>query len=480
MASLRRRLVLGTTIGTAAVLSAAGILLHVFVRAGLLDQFDRSLIDKARLLASTVEAEFGRVDLEFEELDMREFHDPGGPGYLEVWLADGSVAFRSRSLGEGDLEPVAGPMESPACRWVRLPRGRSGRAVGIAFQPASEYEYEGLEYGSNRTGETPGATVTLVMARDTASMDLTLNRLKALLLSVGLATILVSVGVLWWAIRLGVRPLGQVATQIGRLGEQDLSARVRMADAPREIQPVIEKLNDLLGRLETAFRRERSFSSNVAHELRTPLAGLRSTMEVTLSRPRGSEQYREALGDSLVIATQMQNMVEKLLSLARLDAGQVEVRPSQVFPNDLIHSCWAPLADSAEGRGLQAEWLLGPQSPVRTDPLLLELAIRNILDNAVAYADNGGTLKIETVVSPDRTDIRVGNSGSKLAQDEAERALERFWRGDTARSAVGIRCGLGLSLVKRVAEVLGGSVGVRSRAGGRFEVTLSIPSGPAQ
>ena len=480
MYSLRSRLVLGTAIAMTAILAAAGVLLYVFVRAGLLRQFDRGLIDGARVFASTVEVEFGEVYLEFDELDMREFEEPDGPGYLQLWLDDGSVGFRSLSLGEADLPRIAGAVESPACQWVKLSGGRSGRAAGITFRPWFHYEDEAEDWPSDELGEVPSETITLVLARETTSMDGMLSNLKALLIFVGSLAIVVSAVVLRTVIRRSLGPLDQVAMQISELGEEDLSGRVEVRNAPKEIQPVTERLNDLLRRLETAFHRERSFSSNVAHELRTPLAGLRSMMEVTLRRPRSSEEYQEALRDCLQISTQMQGMMEKLLSLARLDAGQVEIALEHVSLNDLIRACWAPLADSAEERHLQLQWELAPQASVTADASLLQVALRNILENAVTYADDGGVVKIETVAGQDKTGIRASNSGSALPQQDAERVFERFWRGDTARSAAGIRCGLGLSLVKKIAEVLDGTVKVRSRAGGDFEITLSIPSRPLE
>ena len=477
MHSLRRRLIVGTTVGTAIVLAAAGVLLYSLVRAGLLRQFERSMIDKARLLASTVEVEFGVVDLEFEKLDMREFEGADGPGYMQLWLDDGSVAFRSPSLAGRDLKRFARPAGSPAYRWLKLPNRGRARGVGIVFRPRAEYEDVGVpeEVIPDEPGLMPAGTITLVLARDTSSMDRTLARLRTLLLVTGCLAVALSAGVLWLVIRRSLRPIDQVAAEINRLGEEDLSARLEAPNAPKEIQPVTERLNDLLGRLEIAFRRERSFSSNVAHELRTPLAGLRSMIEVALSRPRGGGEYREALSDSLQVTTQMQAMVEKLLSLARLDAGQVRTAPQSVAINDLVRACWAPLADCAEARRLRIQWELGPPASVVTDPSLLEVALRNVLENAVAHADDGGSVRIETVVGGDRADIRVTNTGSTLPQEEAERVFERFWRGDAARTAAGVHSGLGLSLVKKIAEVLGGAARVRSRAGGEFEITLSIP-----
>ena len=478
MRSLRSALILGTILGTAVVLVAAGALLYSFVRAGLVAEFDQSLADKARLVASTTDQTADGVELDFQELDLRGFGAADPSSYLEVWAADGSPLFRSPSLGQGHLERVAGTVDSPAFRWVSLPDGRPGRLVGITLAPRVDEEDhdDRPEARDEPPSDWPLRTVTLVLARHTGPMATMLSRLRTLLALVGLVTVAVTAVVLWSVVRRSLRPLDHLAGQIGELDEQDLSARVEMPRPLRELVPLTHRLNGLLARLEAAFQRERSFSANVAHELRTPLAGLRSTLEVALSPPQRSSRFREALGDSLQITTKMQAMVENLLWLARVEAGQVAARAEPVPLSDLIRAAWKPLAEAAEARRLDVQWALRITAPVMTDPHLLGQAVRNILENAVEYADEGGRVNIETLVADHRAAIRLTNTGSAVPADQAERVFDRFWRGDAARTATGNHCGLGLPLARKLAAILGGSVEVRSSVGGEFEITVSIPT----
>ena len=299
-----------------------------------------------------------------------------------------------------------------------------------------------------------------------------------MLVLVGLVAVALSAGVLWLTVRRGLRPVDGLASQIARLGEADLAARLEAPDAPRELLPVVDRLNELLGRLEAAFQRERAFSADVAHELRTPLAGIRSTLDVALTRPRGALEYEDVLRGCLRIAVQLQRMVEHLLTLARLDAGQVEIRPEAVCVNTLVRDAWEPVAESAEARRLDVRWALAERVTVTTDRSLLDLVVRNVFENAVVHADEGGSVVVETAARENGVEIRVTNSGSRLSGQQAGQVFERFWRGDAARTETGVHCGLGLPLVKEVVTVLGGSVAVQSTEGGEFRITISIPNAP--
>jgi len=321
--------------------------------------------------------------------------------------------------------------------------------------------------------------IALTLARVTTDFEAALGRLRWLLAVTGLVMVTVSVGALYWIIQSGLRPLDRTAVEISRLDASDLSARVSTEGVPLEIRPLTGRLNDLLCRLEEAFRRERSFSADVAHELRTPLAGLRSTVEVALARERSDREYREALDDVLQVTSAMQDVAERLLVIARMEGGSLDVGREQVLLNDLVHACWRRYAEPAERRRLEVDWALGAATPVTTDGGLLELAIRNVIENAVTYADEGGALRIGTSGARDRASVSVCNSGSMLSQDEAVHVFERFWRGDAARTEAGVRAGLGLSVVQQIMEVLGGTARVESRRGGEFRITLSVPVDPA-
>lgn len=482
MRSLRKTLVLGTSLATAATLLTAGILLYALVRASLLAQFDQSLLDKAQILASAVERERGTLELGFDDLDLREFEGDDPAAYLQLWLAAGSTLYRSSDASNSELKLLGEPRKLPIFGRITLPDGRDGRAVMFRFiprgdrgLPARDNQMEGGAQSNPQRNSTAEA-IDIVLARSTGALDQTLTYLGGFLLLVGLTAVAMSTGILWWIVRRSTSPLEKLAKEIGRFTEDDLAKRIDLDAAPLEIQPVVDRLNDLLRRLDDAFRRERAFSANVAHELRNPLAGLRLKMDVATSRTREPPEYEQAIDDCRRITGQMETMVENLLSLARLEAGQVQVRYESLLLGRLVRELWEPLDAEAGSRLLNVQWSQEEEVPIVSDPSLLKVVVRNVLENAVAYANQGGTVRIEARSVDGEAKISVSNTGSSFSQDQAESAFEQFWRGDEARSEVGVHCGLGLSLVRKIASVLGGTAVARCSMEGNFEVVVSIPT----
>jgi len=465
--SLRTRVLVAVVVANAAVLAASGFAVYALMRASLLGEFTTALANKARAIAALVEHEHSRFEVEFSEREFPEFRQ-GGPECLELWAPTGEVLFRSASLRGRDLPRFPPGKRDVGAFRVTLPDGRPGRMVLLSLAARRD------EHARGRP-----AQITVALARTTFALDRTLARLGRLLVAVCAAAAAASAALLAWLVPAVLRPVGRVAAQIERLGEDDLSARVAAPDAPRELAPVVERLNALLARLEAAFERERAFSADVAHELRTPLAGLRTTLEVALSGKRDPASLEEALRDSLAITCQTHAMVENLLAMARCEAGQVRVARESVRLDELLRECWRPFGEAATGKGLKVEWQVEEPLAVETDREKLRLILGNLLDNAVTHADAGGRVRIAASRSDGDVAVVVANTGSRLGPGEAARAFERFWRGDAARSDTGAHCGLGLTLSDRLARLLGASLEIQSVAGGEFVATLVLRGGGA-
>ncbi|MBN1489729.1 MAG: HAMP domain-containing protein [Phycisphaerae bacterium] len=470
MRTLRSRLLLGTAIGTATVLLVAGIALFALFRSALWQEFDESLATKARSLAAMMELDGDALDLEFDEANLPEFRPSATAEYFEVWLNDAEAYACSPSLAGGDLPRITGSIEAPGFQTLSLPDGRRGRLAGISFMPRRE----------GRDTEAARPTVTFVLARETASIDHTLAQLRWILAGVGVAAVLVSVGVLAWLVQRGLHPVRRLAGEISEIGVADLSARLNGTDVPGELSPVVDRLNDLLQRLESAFQRERRFSADVAHELRTPLAGVRSILEVALSKPREGATYQQAMAECLTINRHMHQMMENLLHLARADADQLTLASETVDLPALLRECWTPLEQRASEKGLTVSWRLQEPCTLRSDVDKLRLVLQNLLDNAVAYANRGGQIAIESVSANGETTLTISNTGSTLSPADLNHVFDRFWRGDAARKATGQHCGLGLALCRTVTTLLGGSIRISTAPPDRFIVTFCVQCAAAE
>ena len=485
--SLRFHLLRGMIGAVALLLALFGIVVYTVISHELQRGFDASLVAAANAIAASVAFEDGVVEVEIGTEEVAALDRGQRPLCFQVWLDDDVTLMRSASLGQTDLSRFAGDIGEPAFRATSLPGNRPARAVGIRFHPAIEQEYEyddddEEDLDEPEDVESQGTTdsvpeVVLVVAGDTTALR---GRTRALLWLLLIAWA-ITMGVAWWVSSIivgrGLRPLNAMAQQIAAVREEDLAARVSADDVPIELAPVVEKLNDLLHRLEAAFRRQRGFTADVAHELRTPLAGIRTTIEVALARQRDQAEYAEALTDSLDIARRMGATVENLLTLSRLDAGKITFRCEQIDVARLVDACWQPLAQRAQVRGLTFESRVPKDAVCLCDKDSLTTVVTNLLDNAVEYADDGGRIVAAVQYDDDAARISIANTGCTMSNEQVAHVFDEFWRADASRSGAGVHCGLGLALVKRIVNALAGSTTAECDQSGQFVVHITLKAG---
>ena len=511
MQSLRSRILVGMMVAITFLLGSYGVVVYEAARRAMLAEFDTALLAQASMLISGVEMEFEGDGIEIEiEIDISRvpgLSEKTGGTCFQLWLDNGKVVTRSPGTGETDLERFCDE-DQPVYRDITLPNGRSGRGVGILFEPTMEHKGKSVQKNEikiapdgtiikklkwNQTGDheddddedeedadqrqSAPLAMILVFARNTDQMTEHLAGLRWILLLAGGAVVILAVLLTSVVVSRGLRPLNTVAGNIASIGANELDTRIPTEDMPTEIQPVAVKLNDLLERLESAFYRERTLTADVAHELRTPIAGVRSTIEVALSRVRNPEEYQESLTDCLTIAAVMQSLVENLLMLARLDAGQVTSRAEQIDLQELVTSSFKPLSDRAGEKNLDLHIDLPEGLSCTTDREILSIIMSNLLNNAVSYADVGGTIEVIGKTTDNGAMITVANAGCTLLADVIPNVFDRFWRGDKARANTGSHCGLGLSLVKQCMDFLGGLAEVEIKDE-IFSVNLTLPADP--
>jgi two-component system sensor histidine kinase QseC len=441
MKSIRRQLTLTILTGFGLLLIFSGTAIYFFTRVALLSEFDAGLRAKAFTIMSL--AEQGQDGIQFElPDDFFKGSDRGAtPQFYELWRTNGTLIARSESLNDTELPDHFGSAAAPQYWNLPLPGGRAGRAIGLEFFPKTEDE---------DAKKLAPAEAVVVVAADRRSLDQTLDTLATVLALTGLLTIAITVPVVNFSLRRGHAPLGRLARQAAAITADSLQTRFPVDSMPEELRPITSRLNDLLGRLEESFERERRFSADLAHELRTPLAELRSLAEVELAWPEteDAEKHRETLD----IALQMEAMVTRLLEMARGENRKIPLQSETVLMAPLLDEVWQPLAGRAERKQLAFTFNVPPDAVLQTDRTLFRSILANLLANAVEYTPQNGRGEINWKM--DTGELTVSNTVHDLDAADVPHLFERLWRKDKSRTG-GEHCGLGLALSRTFAGLLG-------------------------
>jgi signal transduction histidine kinase len=446
MMSLRTQLAVGVSLVFLLLLGLGGGALYVSTRAALLREFDAALRVRADTLVSLTEYENGKVTMEGIDKSMPEFEPSAHAAYFEVWRADGTTVMRSHSLGTGDL-PTLGDRGQKRAFWnLTLPDGRRGRATSRQFQPrVSEHL---------ASAPSPSPLVSLVVAKERRDMDGHLRRLTTALLVVGALVMGCTVVLTSVVVHRVLTPLSHMANQAATINATTLRSRFSTSGLPSELSPVAARLNDLLARLEQSFERERRFTADAAHELRTTIAELRTLAEVALKWPEDKEATSTGLRDTLAIAQRMETLVTGLLTLARCEAGKQSLDSEGIPLAPLVQELCTPLAEQVRRKQLGLHVEIPTDARLDTNRALLRLILANLVDNAIEYTPTGGDVRIVADRNGGRVGLSVSNTTTDLDARDIPRLFERFWRKDPARTA-SEHSGLGLSLAQAAAVAIG-------------------------
>jgi signal transduction histidine kinase len=318
-----------------------------------------------------------------------------------------------------------------------------------------------------------------------ADTDATLAELRHVLLL--LAAVIFAAAVLgdWGLVRLGLAPLQRLSDAVSRVSPRDFRLPLE-GPLPRELAPIADRLRSTLGQLRRAFAREKQATAALSHELRTPLAAVLATADLALRKPRSPEEYREFLRECRQSAQHIYAIAERLLELARLDAGVETVQLGSVDATLVAEQTIGvvrPLAD-ARGVRLQVHCPADPEAArVMADRNKLREVLINLLHNAVQYnrpagADGGGTVDLTIGRDNGEVVLVVRDTGIGIAPEAREHIFERFYRADPSRTGDGLHAGLGLALVREYVERMGGTVTVQSAPGQGSTFEVRLPADP--
>jgi two-component system, OmpR family, heavy metal sensor histidine kinase CusS len=368
--------------------------------------------------------------------------------YARIIKSDGRVLFSSPRAGQHlppSLEPGRAAVDRRMAngRWVRaLSRRVDGRIYQVSYDRTREVDFLG-RYRRN-------VGVVLVPA----------------LLACAAVGVMIA--------RRGLRPLGEITSMSRQIGPSRLNDRIPTKGLPSELRDLATTFNAMLGRLQDSFARLERFSADIAHELRTPVHSLRNVAEIALQGHGSQVEDREALSTCLESADRLAGLIERLLFLAQADDPRKELARDEVDVIDELEAVCAFCEPLAVEAGVKL--VVEAPGPIRFDleRALFRRAVGNLITNALAHTPVNGRVTVSAREESGRLAVSVADTGLGIAAEHLPHLFDRFYRVDAARTA-GDGVGLGLAIVRSIAEMHGGHATAESRPSEGTVVTLSLP-----
>ncbi len=357
--------------------------------------------------------------------------------YLAYWDGDGSPLFISANAPAG-LQPPTPPKDGS-----RIMLDRGTRRESHRKHPSGMVSISGRYISAEQAG---------------------LARFGVLLGLGGGALWLAGLAGGWWLAGRALKPIDTIGRTASRIAAGNLDERIDIADTDNELDRLGHVLNETFDRLAAAIERQKRFTADASHELRTPVTIILSETQRALKREREPEQYRAILANCHSAAERMRSLVESLLVLARQD---LPASGSDPLPCDLadiaggVADLLQPLADE---HSISIERDLSP-APLTGDPHSLAMVVQNLLANALEHPPAGSRVRLATFSSPQGAVLEVSDNGPGIAAEHLPRLFDRFYRADSARGQASGRTGLGLAIARTIVENHGGAIEVESEPG---------------
>ena len=404
----------------------------------------------------------------------KNFHHPPMHG-LEPPLHRRSPVKLPKSVASqftnGTYFAVWGPIEnallaqsSPEMNSIPLPT-TSPRQTVLRYR-TRDTRREAFQFTERQDGVLAGCDIAPILD--------SLRRFAWQIAAVGVLILLLGLGGGVMVSSLLLDSIRRISQTARRISEGALSERIPTRDMDRELAQLADVLNATFARLEAAFARQRQFTSDAAHELRTPLAVILSDTQTALRHERSAEEYRDTLHACEESAQKMRRLSESLLLLARMDSGADQGPPETVDLPGLIQDSLAQTRHQAERRGIRMELDLQPAA-VSGHPEPLGRVFTNLLVNAIDYNKPGGTLRLATRTEPAAVVATVADTGIGIPPESLPRIFDRFYRVSTARSPAEGHCGLGLAICKSILDAHGATIEATSQPGQGSTFTLRFP-----
>ena len=321
----------------------------------------------------------------------------------------------------------------------------------------------------------PGPGDCVLVGRSIAADAASLHQLAWWLGGIGAAVLLLGFAVGAWLVSRALRPIRDIGSTAEKIATGDLTQRISIAHTDSELGQLASVLNSTFARLDAAFAQQARFTADAAHELRTPVTVMLTHAQNGLASECQNEEHREAFEASQRAAQRMRRLIESLLELARLDAGQAAFNHAPLNLAETVADCLELVRPLSAARGITIQADLAPAN-CRGDSDRLALVVTNLLNNAIHHNRDGGEVAVCTRNENGAAILTVSDNGPGISAEHLPRIFDRFYRADSARTSTQGRTGLGLAIARAIVEAHRGTIEVASESGEGAKFTVRLPA----
>lgn len=469
--SIRDRLLAWTTFVITLIMAVAGTILYYSVKRSLYSQHDLLLNEAATLVLIEVKGKNGKVHHEWKA-SLDSASGKSGKSMIQVWDLESGESVKSAALGESDLEKQYGELGERIFYNITFPNGEPGRAVGILTHPV----IEGMEGNEGFVPEDHPQV--FVWADSTEELRDVLIKTKRAFVAAGVAVALLSAAAIWLIIyfsSLAVQSFG--AHLLSREGTE-IGEPIPVPDhLPSEVAGMAKKFNALLARIDHFREKDQDFFLNVAHEVRTPLAGVKAVIEQALRRPREVGDYQRRLREALDATENLVRLTDRLMEFGKLRNARDSMVRTSLDLDSLLGGVLEKFRSRANDRGLKFQCDFCGEARLATDEELLRIIVNNLVENSVNYAAPNTVIKLETSNTEGVIEFEIRNEHSnpeRLPKD-LDVFFDAFYRNDKARDLAANNIGIGLSFCKEVMVVLGGEITATKSSDHSLSFAVRLP-----
>jgi signal transduction histidine kinase len=465
--SIKRRIVTAVVVTELILVVCLLLLAGYMIRSNAIRSFDASLHGRAMSVAALIRYTEGpHPELQFDGTLLPRPLTKDVPDLFRIETQDGHVLATSTAP-----PPMSGVRGQGAESWEFSFAGSPYRALRLPDVPVLDSE-EGQPKSMD--------TLEVTYAASTRELRASLARAFISILAGGIVLLGISLYVSIRAIERGLQPLSELAVGVNSISPTDWDLKLTDSSlAVAEVAPLTRAMSRMVETLRAAFQQQRDFTSNAAHELRTPVAILKSTLQSLLQESRTGEMYRAGIADALSDLGRLETLLHSMLRLARAELYAGAGERSALSNVDVVGTCEAAIArltPLAQTRGTTIS-LAAPADvlPVHAEPEDLEIIWANLIENAIRYGPPNSEVKITAARRDGSVSVAVEDKGPGIPPGELSRIFERFHRGDHSRSRESGGYGLGLAIAKAFVECYGGSIAASSVAEGGTRIGVELP-----